>query len=48
MKKAAILIEQGDIPGKGQALSKAINIITNGLRAGLDHEVGGELSANPG
>ncbi|MGG7445182.1 flagellar export chaperone FliS [Kosakonia oryzendophytica] len=46
MKKAAILIEQGDIPGKGQALSKAINIITNGLRAGLDHEVGGELSAN--
>ncbi|WLI77527.1 flagellar export chaperone FliS [Kosakonia sp. H02] len=46
MKKAAILIEQGDIPGKGQALSKAINIITNGLRAGLDHKVGGELAAN--
>ncbi|WJD48906.1 MULTISPECIES: flagellar export chaperone FliS [unclassified Enterobacter] len=46
MKKAAILIEQGDIPGKGQALSKAINIITNGLRAGLNHDVGGELSAN--
>ncbi|BCU55185.1 flagellar export chaperone FliS [Enterobacter kobei] len=46
MKKAAILIEQGDIPGKGQALSKAINIITNGLRAGLNHDVGGDLSAN--
>ena len=46
MKKAAILIEQGDIPGKGQALSKAINIITNGLRAGLNHDVGGELTAN--
>ncbi|MDJ0038790.1 MULTISPECIES: flagellar export chaperone FliS [Pantoea] len=46
MKKAAILIEQGDIPGKGNALSKAINIITNGLRAGLNHEVGGEISAN--
>lgn len=46
MKKAAILIEQGDIPGKGQALTKAINIINNGLRAGLDHEVGGELTAN--
>lgn len=44
MKKAVILIDQGDIPGKGQALSKAINIITNGLRAGLNHEVGGELS----
>ncbi|MGB7803085.1 flagellar export chaperone FliS [Buttiauxella sp.] len=46
MKKAVILIDQGDIPGKGQALSKAINIITNGLRAGLNHEVGGELSTN--
>jgi flagellar protein FliS len=46
MKKAAILIEQGDIPGKGQALTKAINIINNGLRAGLDHDVGGELTAN--
>ncbi|MBS1207526.1 MAG: fliS [Proteobacteria bacterium] len=46
MKKAAILIEQGDIPGKGRALSHAINIITNGLRAGLNHETGGEISAN--
>lgn len=46
MKKATILMDQGDIPGKGQALTKAINIITNGLRAGLNHEVGGELSAN--
>lgn len=46
MKKAVILIEQGDIPGKGQALSKAINIITNGLRAGLNHEAGGDISAN--
>lgn len=46
MKKATILIEQGDIPGKGQALSKAINIITNGLRAGLNHEAGGEIAAN--
>ncbi|SFU07088.1 flagellar protein FliS [Kosakonia arachidis] len=46
MKRAAILIEQGDIPGKGRALSHAINIITNGLRAGLNHEDGGEISAN--
>lgn len=46
MKKAAILMEQGDIPGKGKALSHAINLITNGLRAGLNHEVGGELAAN--
>lgn len=46
MKKAAILIELGDIPGKGKALSHAINIINSGLRAGLDHDVGGELVAN--
>ena len=46
MKKAAILIDQGDIPGKGQALSKAVNIITNGLRAGLNHDVGGDLASN--
>ncbi|MCE0800413.1 flagellar export chaperone FliS [Buttiauxella sp. S04-F03] len=46
MKKAIILIDQGNVPGKGQALSKAINIINNGLRTGLDHEIGGELSRN--
>lgn len=46
MKKAAILIELGDIPGKGKALSHAINIINSGLRAGLDHNVSGELVAN--
>lgn len=46
MKKAVILIEQGDIPGKGQALGKAINIISNGLQSGLNHEVGGELATN--
>ncbi len=46
MKKAAILLNAGDIAGKGLALSKAINIISNGLRSGLNHEVGGELVAN--
>ncbi|EMD1657437.1 flagellar export chaperone FliS [Pluralibacter gergoviae] len=46
MKKASILIGMGDIAGKGQALSKAINIIANGLQAGLDHSAGGELSTN--
>ncbi|BBV92351.1 MAG: flagellar export chaperone FliS [Enterobacter sp.] len=46
IKKAIILIEQGDIPGKGQAISKAINIISNGLQSGLNHEIGGDLAAN--
>lgn len=46
LKKATILMEQEDIVGKGQAISKAINIITNGLQAGLDHSVNSELTGN--
>ncbi|MFP9229743.1 flagellar export chaperone FliS [Pectobacterium cacticida] len=46
MVRARILLQQGDIPGKGAALSKAINIITNGLKVGLDREKGGELAEN--
>ncbi|HHL2561503.1 TPA: flagellar export chaperone FliS [Yersinia enterocolitica] len=44
--RARILMTQGDIPAKGAALSKAINIINNGLSAGLDMEKGGELAEN--
>ncbi|CNI04558.1 flagellar protein FliS [Yersinia thracica] len=44
--RARILMNQGDIPAKGAALSKAINIIDNGLSAGLDMEKGGELAEN--
>ncbi|MFC3395215.1 flagellar export chaperone FliS [Brenneria rubrifaciens] len=46
MIRARILMQQGDIAGKGMALSKAINIITNGLKVGLDMEKGGELAEN--
>ncbi|WP_299999462.1 flagellar export chaperone FliS [uncultured Cedecea sp.] len=46
LKKAEILMDQGDIAGKGQAISKAVNIITNGLQAGLDHSVNSELTGN--
>ncbi|MFA3760681.1 flagellar export chaperone FliS [Yersinia sp. 2544 StPb PI] len=44
--RARILMNQGDIPGKGNALSKAIDIINNGLNAGLDLEKGGEMAEN--
>ena len=44
--RARILIEQNDIVGKGNALSKAIDIISNGLKLGLDMEKGGELAEN--
>ncbi len=38
--RAQILMEQGDIAGKGLALSKAINIISSGLSAGMSREHG--------
>ncbi len=44
LKKARWAIERGDIPAKGQALSKAIDIIELGLRAGLDAKAGGEIA----
>jgi flagellar protein FliS len=39
-------MKSGNIPGKGQSLSNAIAIIDSGLRASLDHNVGGEIAQN--
>src|ERR1035437_7913785 len=36
----------GNIPAKGAAISKAISIIDDGLRASLNKEAGGELALN--
>jgi flagellar protein FliS len=36
----------GDIAAKGKAISQAISIIDNGLRASLDKKVGGEIALN--
>ncbi|WER49349.1 flagellar export chaperone FliS [Cupriavidus sp. WKF15] len=44
--RAKFHMEAGEIVAKGNAISKAIEIIDNGLRAVLDHEAGGEISAN--
>jgi len=37
-------MEKRDIAGKGQAISKAIDILCNGLKASLDFESGEDLS----
>lgn len=39
-------IEQKNIPLKGSSITRAIDIILNGLRASLDQEKGGEIAAN--
>ncbi|MBP9684246.1 MAG: flagellar export chaperone FliS [Rhodoferax sp.] len=39
-------ISSGDIPAKGRAISRAVRILEEGLKAGLDEERGGELAAN--
>jgi len=39
-------MEQKNIPLKGSSISRAIDIILNGLRASLDQDKGGEIAAN--
>lgn len=41
---ARIHMENGQVADKGAAISKAIDLITNGLAASLDKEAGGELA----
>lgn len=44
--RAKFCMEAGDIAGKGTAISKAIDIVDNGLRAVLDHSAGGDIAAD--
>jgi len=41
---ARIHMAAGEIPQKGMAISRAIDLVTNGLQASLDKEAGGELA----
>lgn len=43
---ASAQMAAGNIQEKGKAISKAIQILDNGLRASLDREAGGEIAAN--
>ncbi len=44
IRLAAGHMKAGRIADKGAALSKAISIVDNGLKASLDHNVGGEIA----
>ena len=44
--RARLFLQDGNIEGKGLSLSKAINIIENGLKQGLNEESGDELTTN--
>lgn len=46
LSRAAIYFEQGDIARRGEMISKAINIVDNGLRAALDHQKGAAIAAD--
>lgn len=45
LRTASAAMAQNDIPKKGASISKAIDIISNGLKVSLDLESGGEIAA---
>lgn len=44
LTKARHDMNTGNVPGKGKAISHAISIIDNGLRASLDKKSGGDIA----
>ena len=46
--KASAALDSQDIPGKGMAISKAIEIISDGLKVSLDYEAGVDLAEKLG
>ncbi len=44
VRTAGVAMDKKDIAAKGQAISKAIEIIVNGLKVSLDMNTGGELA----
>lgn len=46
VRSALVHMKAGNIPEKGKAISKAIQIIENGLRASLDRKAGGQIGEN--
>ncbi|MBZ9556960.1 MULTISPECIES: flagellar export chaperone FliS [Modicisalibacter] len=46
LRAARLHLQEGNMAEKGKSLSKAIDIVNNGLAAALDHDKGGEIAAN--
>lgn len=44
--KARMHMESGNIPERGKAISKAIDIVETGLKAAINKEAGGEVAQN--
>ena len=44
IRMARLQMQAGNIPEKGKAITRAINIVSRGLRAALDLEQGGEMA----
>ncbi|MEA3639764.1 MAG: flagellar export chaperone FliS [Lamprobacter sp.] len=44
IRAARLQMQGGNIPEKGKAISKALDIVNNGLAAALDAEHGGEIA----
>lgn len=44
--QARLHMENGNIAGRGQAISKALDIVDSGLKMSVDQEKGGELATN--
>ncbi|MFA9440669.1 flagellar export chaperone FliS [Uliginosibacterium sp. sgz301328] len=48
INSAAISMTAGDVPAKGRNITRAIEIVSMGLKASLDMEAGGELAERLG
>lgn len=46
IRAAAIHLRDGNVVEKGKSISRALDIVNNGLLAALDRERGGELAGN--
>jgi len=46
IRRAKLHLEHGNIQARGLAISKAIDIVTNGLRAAVNLKAGGDVAAN--